>query len=93
MSDDRRRLRDRLAEWDDRSQRNPQENFLWRHDFLGFVLAEIVVGVLYAIALWLLGPIVGVVALVGLLIGLLVAYLVWRRRRNRRLTGSPTRWP
>lgn len=29
----------------------------------------------------------------GLDIAFVVAYVVWRRRRNRRLTGSPTTYP
>ena len=67
--------------------------FLWRRDFLAFVLCEIAAGLLYAVAFWLFGPVAGAVVLVTLGIGLLVVYLVWRRRRNRRLIGSPTRWP
>ena len=55
VSKEGRRLRDRLAEWDDRPNRYPEETFLWRHDFLAFVLCEIAAGLLYALAFWLLG--------------------------------------
>jgi Flp pilus assembly protein TadB len=82
-----------LAEWDDRSNRHPEGVFLERHDFLAFVLSEISAGLFWALASWLAGPFVGAVVLVTLVVGFFAAYLGWRRRRNRRLTGSPTRWP
>ena len=36
---------------------------------------------------------VGIAFMMVMFLGLFVWYCIWRRRRNRALTGSPTTWP
>ena len=91
----------RAAEWfgrfDDESviysASDDGQRVAWRR--LGATWA---VGSLLVAALAWLGRAVGNEAgvMIALLVGLvafLVGYVIWRRRRNTRLTGSPTTWP
>ena len=56
---------------------------------VGGILAAVLLGV----AGMILDPPWSYVAVLVLVVGALTAYVLWRRDRNRRLTGSPTTWP
>lgn len=48
---------------------------------------------LLALAGAVLDPPWSFLAVLVLVVAGLTAYVIWRRDRNRRLTGSPTTWP
>ena len=56
---------------------------------IGGVLAAVLLGV----AGTFLDPPWSYVVVLELVVAGLTAYVLWRRDRNRRLTGSPTTWP
>ena len=91
------RLADRLGDLDDATviyrADDPAQKIAWRR----LVLAKIV-GWLFATACLAGASLViddGLAAVALLLVTIVfsVTYVIWRRRRNKRLTGSPTKWP
>ena len=88
---------DRLGRFDDDSviyrADDPAQKVHWRRLAVAYVTGSVLAGLLIAGADRVLGQPMGAVAVVALIAALVVLYLVWRRRRNRRLTGSPTMWP
>lgn len=94
------RLSERLGRFDDRSQvvqrtsnSDAEWNVDWKRLVTWVVVPASVVSVLFRLA-GALGIKDAAVVTVGLgSVVFLVFYVVWRRRRNRMLTGSPTTWP
>lgn len=90
-------LGDRLGEYDDNSviyrADDPAQKIHWRRLAMSFVVGSLVAAVLLFAADRLIGGWAAQVVVLVLTVVFLVAYLVWRRRRNARLTGSPTTWP
>ena len=90
-------LRERLARFDDRHtiyrSDDPGHKIYWRRWFLSGALGKAVGVVLIAVLGLLIGETAGAIATLVIALVFLTAYLVWRRRRNRRMTGSATTWP
>jgi hypothetical protein len=87
------RLGERFGKFDDNTavyrSDDPEQKVHWVRAAVGYVLGSAVFA-----GMWLLfGE--GAAAMIGLagVVAGLIVYVVWRRRRNRRLTGSPTKWP
>ena len=91
------RLGDRLGKLDDKSviyrADDPAQKVEWRRLGVAYVLGTVLAGLLIAGADRLFGQPFGSVAVIGLGVVLLIPYVLWRRRRNQRLTGSATTWP
>ena len=90
------RLGDRLGRWDDRSviyrADDPEHRVAWGRLGRTYLATAALVAVLIAV-----GRAVGAEDLTIALIGggsllFLIVYVIWRRRRNRVLTGSATKW-
>ena len=90
-------LGDHLRKFDDESviyrADDPTPKIDWRRFGVAYVVGTAVAGLLIAGADRLLGQPSGSLAAIGLSVVLMIMYVVWRRRRNRRLTGSSTTWP
>ena len=90
-------LGDRLGRFDDESviysADDATQKIEWRRLGVAYVVGTVLAGLLIAGADRLLGQPSGSLAVFGLFVVLVVMYVVWRRRRNRRLTGSATTWP
>jgi Flp pilus assembly protein TadB len=91
------RLGDRLGKFDDDSiiyrADDPAQKVHWRRVAVSYVVASALAGLLLAGADLVLGQALGVLAVIGLTLVFLTSYILWRRRRNERLTGSATTWP
>ena len=91
------KLSDKLGRFDDRSviyrTDDPEQRVSWARLVGSSLAASLVGGALVAAgrAMDIEGLLIAVVLMVAVV--LLTFYVVWRRRRNERLTGSPTRWP
>ena len=90
-------LDDHLGKFDDKSviyrADDPAQKVEWRRFGVAYVLGTVVAAVLIAGADRLFGQPFGSVAVIGLAVVLVTTYLLWRRRRNQRVTGSATTWP
>ncbi len=90
-------LSDRLGEIDDKTviyRRNgPEQRIHWGRWAGASAAAWALAAVLGPLAQTLLGDRVGLLVLLGIVLAFLVAGVICRRRRNKRLTGSPTTWP
>lgn len=91
------KLLERLAEWDDRSviyrADDPEQKVHWDRLVLAKVAGSLIVfGLLGCLGAIFGKPAVFFVIFLAFLVGF-PSYMVWRRNRNRRLTGSPTKWP
>lgn len=90
-------LGDRFGKWDDRSviyrADDPEQKVKWGRWAVADVIGSVIAVVLIAVCSALFGELVGGAVAFGIGVVYLVVYLTWRRRRNKRLTGSPTRWP
>ena len=88
---------DRLGRFDDYSviyrADDRGQKVHWRRLAVACVAGSMLAGLLLAAAERVLGRPMGALAVVALMTVLVVLYIVWRRRRNQRLTGSPTMWP
>ena len=88
---------DRLGRFDDDSvvyrAGDPAQKVHWRRLAVAYVAGSMLAGLLLAAGERVLGVPMGALAVVALMTVLVGLYIVWRRRRNQRLTGSPTRWP
>lgn len=79
---------ERFGRWDDRSRLDGNAS-RWLVRSLAVTFAVVLIG-------GAVGPLLtptGYVVAFVLTVAVLIAYVVWRRRWNRRLTGSPTTWP
>lgn len=72
---------------------DPAQKVAWGRAVMAWIAGNALFGGVYALgrATGTEGPVlvVGSLAIVVFLVG----YVIWRRRRNRRLTGSPRTWP
>ncbi|MBW3651370.1 MAG: hypothetical protein KY458_12460 [Actinobacteria bacterium] len=91
------KLGDKLGGFDDTSvvyrADDPEQRVSWVRLVGSYLTASLIVG-----ALVVAGRVMDVEGLVIasvliIVVVFLAFYVVWRRRRNERLTGSPTRWP
>lgn len=91
------KLGDKLGRLDDKSviyrANDPEQKVAWGRAALAWIGGSVLVGGLTAVGnaagdegLALAASSVGIVVF-------LIGYVIWRRRRNKRLTGSPTDWP
>jgi uncharacterized membrane protein YfcA len=88
---------DRLGRFDDRNviyrAHDPEQRIAWRRLLVACALG----GLPAAAVLYLVSQVVpepyDSLTLLAVAVLWVAAYCVWRRRRNRRLTGSPTTWP
>ncbi len=91
------KLSDKLGRSDDRSVTyrtdDPSQRVSWAWLVGSYLTASLVVGSLVAAgrAMDVEGLVIAAVLILAVVV--LAFYVVWRRRRNERLTGSPTRWP
>lgn len=92
-----RKLGDKLGRSDDRSvvyrTDDAEQRVSWVRLVGSYLTASLVVGALVVAgrAMDVEGLVIASVLIVALVS--LALYVAWRRRRNERLTGSPTRWP
>jgi Flp pilus assembly protein TadB len=91
------RLSDRLGELDDNSviyrANDPEQKVNWSRLGLVWAIGKVVALLLLGGVGVLVGELAGAITLFVLTVTFLVFYVIWRRRRNKRLTGSPTTWP
>ena len=89
------KLSDRFGGWDDQSgvyrAGDPERHVALRRLVWIYIASGVATAIVMAIGL-ALGVDLSAIVIVGSLL-ILVAYMTWRRRRNRRLTGSPRQWP
>lgn len=72
---------------------DPDQKIHWGRWFRAEVVGWVTVVPLLIVLGLLFGDLAAAIIVGALAIVFLVVYLTWRRRRNRRLTGSPTTWP
>ncbi len=91
------RLGDRLGKLDDKSviyrAGDPAQKVEWRRFGVAYVLGTVLAGLFIAGADHLVGQPFGSLVVICLAVVLVIMYVLWRRRRNKRLTGSATTWP
>jgi hypothetical protein len=91
------RLSDRLGELDDKSviyrADDPEQKIHWSRLGVALAIGKIVSMLLLGGAGLLVGELAGTIIAFVSVMAFLVLYVTWRRRRNKRLTGSPTIWP
>ncbi|HSH60220.1 MAG TPA: hypothetical protein VK988_11380 [Acidimicrobiales bacterium] len=91
------RLLDHFGKWDDNSviyrADDPEQKVHWLRLALTWVVARVVAALLIAGAGFVVEELAGAIIALALTVVFLVIYVIWRRRRNQRLTGSPTTWP
>lgn len=90
-------LGEKFGRWDDRSviyrADDPEQRVAWGRLGLSVLATSAVVGLMIAVAGGVdLGDLASAVIFGGSVL-FLIGYVIWRRRRNRGLTGSPTKWP
>jgi Flp pilus assembly protein TadB len=87
-------LGDRFAKLDRPIYRadDSEQRVRWGRLWIVKAGASIVVVVALLVLRSLVDEGVAILVLLVASIGFVVGYVVWRRRRNRRLTGSPTTW-
>jgi len=90
-------LGDRIGDWDDKnvvySRSSPEKGVRWRLAGVSLAVGRVAaIATILAVRVFIRGDGAYVVVM-GLLVLYLVAYVVWRRRRNRRLAGSSANWP
>ncbi len=90
-------LGDRHGRFDDESviyrTDDPEQKVHWRRLAFSYVVGSLLAIAVIAGAGAVVGEGAAITALLVAAVAFLVAYVIWRRRRNRRLTGSPTTWP
>lgn len=88
---------DRLGKFDDESviyrADDPDQKVHWPRVAVANVVGSILAALVLAGATRLLGDVAGILLSLVLGIAYMVLYVIWRRRRNKRLTGSATTWP
>ena len=93
-----RKFGERVGRLDDESviyrADDPEQRVHWGRAFTTYVVGGLVVGGLLTAGRALnLSEGTALVAIAAGTVAFLVGYVIWRRRRNKRLTGSPTTWP
>jgi uncharacterized membrane protein YfcA len=92
-----RRLSDRLGKLDDRSviyrTDDPEQRVHWRRAGGAYVGGTALFVVLSAVLRSFVSQDVALAIVFAAAVAFLIVYVIWRRRRNKRLTGSPTSWP
>lgn len=90
-------LGDRFGRIDDESviyrADDPAQKVERRRFGVAGVLGVVLAGLLIAGADRVFGRTFGLLAVFGLAVVMAITYVLWRRRRNKRLTGSATTWP
>jgi Flp pilus assembly protein TadB len=89
------RLSERFGRWDDAHADNPDPDQPsdWRNAGKMWIATKVFCVVLLAAVSAVVGPPIALGVLGGLTLIVLVWYCIWRRRRNKRLTGSPWKRP
>jgi uncharacterized membrane protein YfcA len=85
------KLGERMGKFDDKAiyrANDPEQKIHWGRAALAYGLGSVFAGLL---GVWLGKGVAAAVVLAVVIPGLIV-YMIWRRNRNRRLTGSPTEW-
>jgi hypothetical protein len=87
------RLSERLGRYDDTHTiyraDDPEQQFAWGQAGKIWIVTKVVYVALLIVLSAVVGPPVALGLLGGLTLIELVWYCIWRRRRNRRLAGSP----
>jgi hypothetical protein len=87
----------RFGKWDDSSviyrADDPEQKVHWPRLAMAWAVARVVAALLIAGAGFVVEELAGAIIALALTVIFLVIYVIWRRRRNHRLTGSPTTWP
>jgi Flp pilus assembly protein TadB len=90
-------LGERAGRFDDESviyrADDPEQKVAWRRLGSSYLVGTALAAVLIAGGGAVFGEGAAIVGVLVASVAFLVAYVIWRRRRNRRLTGSPTTWP
>ena len=81
---------DRIGQWDDEA--SGLEGSRAKALITAVVMAVITLVIFIALEAWLGRP-GALIASAVLVVAWGIVYVTWRRRRNKRLTGSPTKWP
>ena len=86
---------EKFGRWDDRSAiyRTDGGGVSWRRLAITFLVASAALAGLRALSRAVGAEDIAVAILGVGSVALLAVYVPWRRRRNRRLTGSSTEWP
>lgn len=89
---------EKLGQLDDESvvyrADDPKQQVNWGRAIPAYIAGGLVAaGLLAARRALVLSEGAAILAVLAASVAFLVVYVVWRRRRNRRLTGSPTSWP
>ncbi|MEQ9324174.1 MAG: hypothetical protein RIF41_33740 [Polyangiaceae bacterium] len=91
------KIGEKLGRLDDKyviyASNDPDRKVAWSRAAFAWIAGSVLFGSLNALgrATGTEGPVLVVGSLA--IVVALVAYVIWRRRRNRRLTGSPRTWP
>jgi hypothetical protein len=91
------RIGERAGRFDDESviywADDPEQKVAWQRLGVSYLVGTILATALIGGAGAVVGEGAAIVGVLVAAVAFLVAYVIWRRRRNRRLTGSPTTWP
>ena len=86
------KLSEAAGKWDDRAS-GIGPGSPWGPKVLTAAVLAAITALLLNVATSVFGELLGYLVLFAVLLLWAVIYFRWRRRRNRRLTGSPTKWP
>lgn len=90
-------LGERAGRFDDESviyrADDPEQKVAWKRLGGAYLVGTILATALIGGATAVLGEAAAIVGVLIATVAFLVTYVIRRRRRNRRLTGSPTTWP
>jgi O-antigen/teichoic acid export membrane protein len=88
---------EKLGHLDDRSvvyrADDPEQRIAWRRLLVSCALGSLLAAAVLYVTSQVAPEPYNSLILLAIAVPLIAAYCVWRRRRNRRLTGSPTTWP
>lgn len=92
-----RRLSDRLGKLDDRNviyrTNDPEQRVHWQRAGAAYIGGTALFVVLSAVLRSFMSQDAALAIVFAGVVAFLIVYVIWRRRRNKRLTGSPTSWP
>lgn len=90
-------LGERAGRFDDESviyrADDPEQKVVWKRLGGSYLVGTALATVLIAGGRAVFGEGAAIVGVLVVSLAFVVAYVIWRRRRNRRLTRSPTTWP
>lgn len=72
---------------------DPEQKVAWKRLGVSYLAGTILATALIAGATAVAGEGAAIVGVLVASVAFVMAYVIWRRRRNRRLTGSSTTWP